>query len=147
MKASKILFATDFSESSAAACPLASSLARDSGAKLLIAHVKEPPASFADTGFGGYTLHDDEEAREMLHDVRPTDPSVEYSHQMLRGSPADEIVSFAAEEGVDMIVIGSHGRTGIMRALLGSVAEAVVRRAPCPVLTAKPSREPSEDNH
>ena len=56
------------------------------------------------------------------------------------GSPAAQIVRYAERNGVDLIVLGTHGRTGVTRALLGSVAERVVRTAPCPVLTV--SREP-----
>ncbi len=54
---------------------------------------------------------------------------------VLRGSPAQEIISFSRKGGFDMIVMGTHGRTGLRRVLMGSVAEAVVRRAQCPVLT------------
>jgi nucleotide-binding universal stress UspA family protein len=53
------------------------------------------------------------------------------------GSPQKEILQFAGEEAVDLIVMGSHGRTGISRLLMGSVAEAVMRKAPCPVLIVK----------
>jgi nucleotide-binding universal stress UspA family protein len=56
---------------------------------------------------------------------------------MLLGEPAEEIIRFAKEENVDMIVMGTHGRTGFSRLLMGSVTEQVVRGAPCPVLTIK----------
>jgi nucleotide-binding universal stress UspA family protein len=56
---------------------------------------------------------------------------------MLTGDPANAIVKLADEEHVDMIVLGTHGRTGLARLLMGSVAEAIVRRANCPVLTYK----------
>jgi nucleotide-binding universal stress UspA family protein len=54
------------------------------------------------------------------------------------GEPAAEIVSFARSAGVDLVVVGTHGRTGLEHALMGSVAERVVRRAHCPVLTVRP---------
>jgi nucleotide-binding universal stress UspA family protein len=57
------------------------------------------------------------------------------------GDPAGEIVRIAAEEGVDMIVLGTHGRSGISRMLMGSVAEGVVRRASCPVLVSRAAAE------
>jgi nucleotide-binding universal stress UspA family protein len=79
--------------------------------------------------------------RKALAAVVPTDPAVEHEHRLLYGDPASEIVRLAGEEQVDLIVMGTHGRTGLMRLLMGSVAEAVVRRAPCPVLTI---REPHE---
>jgi nucleotide-binding universal stress UspA family protein len=73
----------------------------------------------------------------MLHAVRPTDPSVPYEHRLLTGHPAEEIVRFADEADCELIVMGTHGRTGFKRLLMGSVAEAVVRRARCAVLTFK----------
>jgi nucleotide-binding universal stress UspA family protein len=57
------------------------------------------------------------------------------------GDPAGEIVRIATEEQVEMIVLGTHGRTGMVRFLMGSVAEAIVRRAPCPVLVYRESAE------
>ena len=72
--------------------------------------------------------------QKMLDAVKPADPGVPCRHRLAMGDPAGEILRIAAEEGVEMIVLGTHGRTGLFRALMGSVAEAVVRRAPCPVL-------------
>jgi len=60
---------------------------------------------------------------------------VEMRVVVVRGSPAQEILSFSKKGGFDMIVMGTHGRTGLRRVLMGSVAESVVRRAQCPVLT------------
>jgi nucleotide-binding universal stress UspA family protein len=77
----------------------------------------------------------------MLEEVKPTDPSVPFTHRLTMGDPAGEIVRIAAEEGVDMIVLGTHGRSGISRMLMGSVAEGVVRRAPCPVLVYRAAAE------
>ena len=65
----------------------------------------------------------------MLEQVKPTDPTVPYVHRLVMGNPADEIVRLAEEENADLIVMATHGRTGIGRVLMGSVAEAVVRRA------------------
>jgi nucleotide-binding universal stress UspA family protein len=63
----------------------------------------------------------------------------------LAGDPADAIIRTVESDGADMIVMGTHGRRGISRLLMGSVAEAVVRRAPCPVLTVKqPAKVPVE---
>lgn len=78
-----------------------------------------------------------QELRKALAQVVPTDPNVPYEHKLLIGDPATSIVDLAESEGVDFIVLGSHGRTGLTRLLMGSVAEAVVRRAKCPVLTVK----------
>lgn len=138
MKAKTILFPTDFSHTGDAAMELATMLARDSGASLLIVHVEEPPLAY-----GGGELYygipepATEDLKKMLVDVKPSDPQVSYEHRLITGDPASSMVKLAEEEGVDMIVLGTHGRTGILRLLMGSVAEAVVRRAKCPVLTFK----------
>jgi nucleotide-binding universal stress UspA family protein len=140
MNAKKILFATDFSHTGDAALTLAASLARDSGAPLLIVHVEEPPMVYG-TGEMYYGMP--EPARDDLHkmllEVVPPDKEIAYEHHLISGDPATAIVRFAKDEGVDLIVMGTHGRTGLMRLLMGSVAEAVVRRATCPVLTYKQS--------
>jgi hypothetical protein len=74
-----------------------------------------------------------------LNRVLPTAANVTVEHCYLRGNPAHEILAFAEREKVDLIVMGTHGRTAAARLLMGSVAEAVLRRANCPVLTVKPS--------
>lgn len=130
-----ILFPTDFSTASDAALEHAATLAKSSGASLLILHVEEPPLAY-----GGGELYygipepDSERILKMLDDVRPKDPAVAFTHRLTMGDPAGEIVRIAGDERVEMIVLGTHGRTGVTRLLMGSVAEAVVRRAPCPVL-------------
>lgn len=147
MNARKVLFATDFSENSDAARELATTLARDTGATLVIAHVVEPPPHSADFGFGGQgaELVDSAQSNADLEKVLPTDPRVSCTHRLLHGSPVQEIVKCAEEENVDIVVIGSHGRRGLFRMLMGSVAEGVVRKASCPVLTIKmPSRVADE---
>lgn len=138
MKAKKILFPTDFSHTGDAALEFATSLARDTGAKLLIVHVEEPPAAY-----GGGELYygipepATEDLTQMLERVVPTDKSVEFEHHLISGDPAGAIVRFAESEHVDLIVLGTHGRSGLSRLLMGSVAEVIVRRAHCPVLTYK----------
>jgi nucleotide-binding universal stress UspA family protein len=142
MSTKKILFPTDFSTASDAGLEMAASLARDTGATLVIVHVEEPPAAY-----GGGELYygmpepDNTELLRMLYAVRPADPAVLYEHRLVSGDPAAEIVRLAETEGADMIVMGPHGRTGLRRLLMGSVAEAVVRRAACPVLTVKHPHE------
>ena len=138
MNANKILFPTDFSTLGEAALDLATSLARDRGAKLLIVHVEEPPMAYGGGEmYYGIEEPDRQELMRMLSRVLPTDPGVGYEHRMLIGSPATAIVHLAEKEGVEMIVMPTHGRTGLLRMLMGSVAEEVVRKAKCPVLTVK----------
>jgi nucleotide-binding universal stress UspA family protein len=142
MNAKKILFPTDFSTCSDAGLEQATALAREAGAKLLIIHVEEPPAAYAGGEmYYGLSEPDQTAILQMLHAVLPTDPSVPYEHRLLRGYPAEEIVDEAEREHCDLIVMGTHGRTGFRRLLMGSVAEAVVREATCPVLTYKLPRQ------
>lgn len=138
MSTPKILFPTDFSSAGGAALETATSLARDRGAKLLIVHVEEPPMAYGGGElYYGIEQPDRQELDRMLAEVVPTDKSVGYEHRLLIGSPGSAIVHLAEKEGVDMIVMPTHGRTGLMRLLMGSVAEEVVRKAKCPVLTVK----------
>lgn len=141
MSERKILFPTDFSHTGDAALEMASTLARERGAKLLIVHVEEPPAAYG-AGEMYYGMPDPvtEDLRKMLEQVVPPSPDVVCERRLITGDPAMAIANLAHEEGVELIVMGTHGRTGLMRLLMGSVAEAVVRRAPCPVLTL---RQPS----
>jgi nucleotide-binding universal stress UspA family protein len=138
MNAKKILVPTDFSTSTKAALELAATLARDSGATLLIAHVEEPPTAYGGGEFYyGLEEPDRDELTKMLHEVVPSNPNVPCQYRMITGDPAHAIVKMAEEEDADMIVMASHGRTGLTRLLMGSVAEMVVRHAQCPVLTVK----------
>jgi nucleotide-binding universal stress UspA family protein len=138
MQAKKILFPTDFSTVSDDALRFAAMLARDTGATLHIVHVEEPPTAYG----GGETYYgvpepDTGALNRMLEAVKPDDPKVAYEQHLLIGNPADEVIEYAKREQVDMIVMASHGRTGVLRFLMGSVAERVVREAPCPVVTVK----------
>lgn len=142
MNVKTILFPTDYSHSSDAALSYASSLAGNLGAMLYIVHVgNETPNYLAGyygvEGVPDSAQHVERENRALLEKIKPTVPNVRFEHQYLSGSPDKEILAFADRENVDLIVLGSHGRTGITRLLLGSIAEAVVRRANCPVLTVK----------
>lgn len=118
----EILFATDFSESSDAAARVAREYARQFGARLHALHVVWPAADTTESPLLSKL------AEELGAEV-PVVAAVE------SGAPAGRIVHYAERHGIDLIVLGTHGRTGMTRALLGSVAERVVRTAPCPVLT------------
>jgi nucleotide-binding universal stress UspA family protein len=138
MNVKKIVFPTDFSSLSDAALAHATALARESQARLLIVHVQEPPLAYAGGEmYYGVPEPDTAEITRMLEAVVPTSSDVPYEHHLLTGDPAEGIVRLAAEQNADLIVMGTHGRTGLRRLLMGSVAEAVVRKAPCPVLTFK----------
>jgi nucleotide-binding universal stress UspA family protein len=141
----KIFFATDFSPASETALEYATALARDSGALLIIAHVEEMPLPYA----GGEMYfaqpeYPNPEVRKMLEAVIPPDKNVKFEHRLALGVASDDIVRLADEEKADLIVIGTHGRTGLMRVLMGSVAESVMRYAKCPVLTVKQANHAPE---
>jgi nucleotide-binding universal stress UspA family protein len=136
-----ILHPTDFSKQSEFAFQLACSLARDYGAELFVLHVVSPPVVVYGEGVlpvepESYQV----ELREKLHRLHAGEPEVRVLHRLVEGQPVDEILRLAKEIGCDLIVMGTHGRTGLGRVLMGSVAEKVVRTAPCPVVTV---REPS----
>jgi len=146
MKMQKILFATDHSEASKRALKFATSLARDTGASLIIAHVTDREPYPVGECFDEQETGDPAEMHDLKRIV-PPDPQVPYTHQLLFAEPgsteavkpADELVKFAEREGVDAIVLGTHGRSGLDHLLMGSVAESVVRKANCPVVTVKHS--------
>jgi len=135
-----VLHPTDFSEQSASAFDLACSLARDHSARLVVLHV----FSSALATFGGIEAvppgpdeMNTEAAKRQLLAVQCPDASVPFERRLIVGEPADAIVQVAAETRSDLIVMGTHGRSGLARLLLGSVAESVLRNATCPVLTVK----------
>jgi nucleotide-binding universal stress UspA family protein/dienelactone hydrolase len=132
-----ILQPTDLSEASVAAFRVAKSLAKSYGAKLVVTTAYPPPVNAAeavDRGRPGGDPAPDLLAR--LKAERPADGAVTY--RVGEGDPADVILDSALREGCDLIVMGTHGRTGVRRAIMGSVAEAVSRKAPCPVVTVRP---------
>jgi nucleotide-binding universal stress UspA family protein len=138
MNAQKILYPTDFSTMGQTALEMATSLARDRGAKLVIVHVEEPPVAYGGGEFYyGIEEPNREELKRMLAEVVPADPAVPYEQRLMIGSPATAIIEMARRENVEMIVMATHGRTGLTRLLMGSIAEEVVRKAECPVLVVK----------
>ncbi len=139
MDLKKILVPIDFSKFSDSALEFAESLARESNAMLHIVHVKEPFHIYeADARYGDLAPYADlDNLKNALERIRPEDRSIECHHWLVTGAAIQGIVDLAARESIDLIVIGTHGRTGVMRVLMGSVAEGVLRKAPCPVLTVK----------
>jgi nucleotide-binding universal stress UspA family protein len=132
-----ILHPTDFSDCSEAAFELASSLARDYRAKLLVLHVATLPMTVREMGIYVLCRATDPELRERLRQLWPQAPGVFTEHRMVEGDPAREILRVAEETHCEVIVLGTHGRGGLGRLLMGSVAEQVLRKAPCPVVTAR----------
>jgi nucleotide-binding universal stress UspA family protein len=138
----------DFSDASRAAMEVAADLARRFGAELVLLHAYPIP---------GYTFPDGsvvaspkmmqdlaDQAQRHLEEWRLDAEKLAGAPRVAAekgvGEPAAEIVAFARSNAVDLLVLGTHGRTGIEHALMGSIAERVVRRAHCPVLTVRPPR-------
>jgi nucleotide-binding universal stress UspA family protein len=133
-----ILHPTDFSPTSEHALKVAASLARDYGARLVVLHVTPPPVVVYGEGVvPPDPVQHRETARRMLDEIRPLHGAVEVERKLLEGDAVWEILRMAAELPCDAIVMGTHGRTGLGRLLMGSVAEQVLRKAPCLVLTVK----------
>lgn len=143
-----ILHPTDFSECSEPAFHVACALARDYNARLLLLHVIPPPMIV----YGGGPVPAEnwpsaEEVEAKLRQLQDHAHRVRAETQVLEGDPVDMILRATQETHTDVIVMGTHGRTGLGRLLLGSVAESVIRKAPCAVLSVKPHAaraEPTE---
>jgi len=142
MKIRRILHPTDFSENAAAAWPYALHMAEQLGARVLLLHVTPGPYPVPETFLSAeqwreiFAAHR-REAEVQLGALASTAPEVKAEILVTRGVPFLEIVRVAAERKADLIVMGTHGRTGLAHALMGSVAEKVVRMAACPVLTVR----------
>jgi nucleotide-binding universal stress UspA family protein len=133
-----ILHPTDFSECSAYAFQMACSLAHDYGARLVLVHVRPPLVIYGDLP---PVPPEPPEVLQQVHDrlsqMWPPDPGVSVERHLVKGDPAAEILRLARLSPCDLIVMGTHGLIGLDRLLMGSVAEQVMRKAPCPVLTVK----------
>jgi nucleotide-binding universal stress UspA family protein len=125
-----ILHPTDLSRHADHALQLACALRRDQGARLLVLHVIPVTLAEEMKAF-------DEDLEAELGRLAIPDATLTVERRLIVGDPATEILRVAQEEPCDVIVMGTHGRTGLGRLLMGSVAEQVVRRASCPVLTIK----------
>ena len=141
----RILVPIDFSESGRVILDYAVDVARDRGAEVVLLHVVGiPPVPF-DPAYGvaadpkmlqELRAAAEKGLAELAASVRPA-ANVKVSTRVLSGAPSREIVREAREGSYDLVVVGTHGRTGLRHVFLGSVAENVVRLAPCPVLTVR----------
>jgi nucleotide-binding universal stress UspA family protein len=135
-----ILVAADFSGCSEDAFRVARALAHDHGARLIVLHVATPPPLVTPGELQRALQRADGYRAELegrLRSVYAADSHVEVEYRVQDGDPATEILGVAREARCDLIAMGTHGRTGLGRLLMGSVAEQVVRKASCPVLTVK----------
>jgi nucleotide-binding universal stress UspA family protein len=132
-----ILHPTDFSPRSEFALQLACALTRDYGARLIVLHVATPPPLVYGEGLLIDSQEAFQDAKERLARLQLPDDNVRAERRFESGDPATEILRVADEIHADLIVVGTHGRSGVGRLLMGSTAEQIVRQAPCPVLTLK----------
>lgn len=141
----KILVPQDFSEYSLHAMRYAVTFAELFNSELIVLHIVEPIVYPADFSFGQVSIpameeeirkHSEEQLNELVEKEIPG--SIKATPVIRVGKPFIEIVEVAKTENADLIVISSHGRTGMDHVLFGSTADKVVRKAPCPVLTIRP---------
>ena len=141
----RILCPVDFSKATASALRPATALAEAYGADLFFVHVLDFP--YETVALERYYLEVEDEADRRLtalsHEVSPQ--GVRIHAAVLRGTPYERIVDFAEEQSIDLIVTATHGRRGIDRLVVGSVAERIARLAPCPVLTVPPGDDAGAD--
>jgi len=149
----RITYACDFSPASLAAFPHALRIAKATSAELTILHVMLGPGPlFVDAGYVPQQVWDDAYARVRAETdtemdrliTRAVEAGVRAKASIVEGAiAADAIVKAAADAKSDLLVLGTHGRTGVARFFLGSVAGRVVATAPCPVLTVRPPEAPA----
>jgi nucleotide-binding universal stress UspA family protein len=140
----RILVPTDFSESAQHALTYGVSFAREYEAELILVHVVETltvgyasdlfPVPMAEV-FDEISGHARTEIGKLAEAIRAKEIAVR--EMVVQGKPSAEITRIAREEGVDIIVLGTHGKGMLDQALFGSTAERVIRKAPCPVLTCQ----------
>ena len=141
----RILHPTDFSGASGAALKRAIALAKADKAQLFLAHVVAPPMPIAGEGYIPPNLYEDLEASARKYaekklaalQVKARAAGVRAASLVLEGVAHEQIVRAARSKKVDLVVIGTHGRTGLAKLFLGSVASRVVAAATCPVLTVR----------
>lgn len=139
-----LLLPVDFSEPSLKATEYALTLARRFGATLHVLHVIEDPVVYLPM-FESYPLPTREQFETYAQDrlenwiAAADSEGIKVDVLWRHGRPHMEIIDYAGDNGIDLIVIGTHGRGAAAHLLLGNVAEKVVRKAPCPVLTVHPT--------
>lgn len=144
MEIKKILFTTDFSEGTSHALSYATDMSKKYGSKLHILHVVHnifiyPGLHIPHGSLDIVNKEMEEAAQKALRKLAASacDECKEIESSVVLGIPYEEILKYALEHDIDLIIIGTHGRKGLNRAILGSTAERVVRNAHCPVLTVR----------
>jgi nucleotide-binding universal stress UspA family protein len=139
-----VLFATDFSETAESALPYAMAICRRFGSTLHSAHILSEASTLFMTGGVDYvsvsTIYEDAytDAKERLDQMALRLEGIPHRNHVRHGLLWKNLAAIIAENKIDLIVVGTHGRTGLGKLVLGSVAENILRHAPCPVLTIGP---------
>lgn len=144
MNVKRVLLPTDLSDCSLRALDWAVDISASCGAELHILFVDDLSDIVALAAYTSPSVLASSarvELREQLKAIRPALSTMDCAYHYVEGVPAEQIVAFAASEDIDLIVMSSHGRSGLSRVLLGSVAESVLRTARCPVLIVKAEPE------
>jgi len=137
-----IICTTDFSECSRFTIPYGVALAEEFGARLYVCHVVELPSV---TAYGEAIRDPEQDKKRMMSDAGERivalmrEYSIEWEPMIVAGRSADEIERLVGEKKVDLVVSATHGRSGLKRLVLGSVAESLMRRLPCPLLVVRSS--------
>lgn len=141
----RILHPTDFSRASGAAFATALALVKENRAELVLVHVLIPPTPYIGEGYVSVRTYQELQAAarrgaqrrlaKLLAKAKKVTARVKAV--LLEGVPYEQIVRVASRRHADLIVMGTHGRTGLAKLLLGSVADRVIPRAPCPVMTVR----------
>ncbi len=145
MHIKRILCPIDFSDANRHVNEFASLLAKSNDAEIIYYFAYQPAVPYASHAYMDLEK-EARDAKRKLEEIKPTVEGVRASWVVQVGPPVSEVVEYANENDIDLIVMGTHGRTGFKRAVLGSVAESVIRKANCPVLALKePVPEPETD--
>lgn len=147
MKIEKILVPTDFSQGSHKALQYAVMLGTEFKAKIVLLHVVSTPLDISGMHVPHFSLDKimeemreraEKEMEALLQEKNIKKAGITFETQVREGVPFLQIIQGAKEAEADLIVMGTHGRTGLEHVFFGSTAEKVVRKAPCPVLTVRP---------
>jgi universal stress protein A len=138
----RILHPTDFSECSALASEVAIDIAKQNSAAIIVLHVVESvEADNATIGQARTELEPEAYHKRLMDEIKkivpPQGSQIAVEHVVVEGDPAEQIDKFALANKIDLIVMGTHGRTGMARFLIGSVTEKALRHTPCPMLVVR----------
>jgi universal stress protein A len=138
-KFKRVLCPVQFDKNSLAALAMAKEVVQQNNGKLFVLYTVSPHTDPTRMGGAAMAAHDEKAAEQELARLKAEMlADVDHETVLLLGNPAEEIVKAEHDYGVDLVVMATHGRTGVSHLVLGSVAERVVRESACPVLTLRP---------